>query len=627
MAGRVKRFFRDSIGQSGVVLAGVAASASALTTVDGLEYLAFPAAGAAAIGAGVQAVRGFRAGRKAHAVRLKDLLVDYPPKRASQIDQQRDVGIDPSPIADKYRNDGQWPPYIGRDADTALDDALASERFVVVHGPSKAGKSRAAFAAVRRMADDPYVAIVKRSGSVGDLVATDDSWLSDGPVVLWLDKVDGFLNGGFTGAVRDRIRNESDVTIVGTIEDQAWQRFREARDAYDAADVLASARAVQVQRANASELAEAARIYPDEQFQLGIGEHFVSAQLLREYYDAADNDRRAVLHAVVDWQRTGMPSSVRHRDLKRLCRLYLNGADPGRWLDEGITWANEAVKTGARLLEVEGSGRRRRYKTADHIVAYVARHAEPVPDEVWQTAIDAADGEESLGVGQRAADGKRWDDAIVALTRAERHFPEGSSEHGAAAARLGGVLWVRGRQDEAAVAFANGVESGSDHAHLRYGYMLLKQERFRESEEMSAPAVIRGNRTAAFNLLEAMARGGRLDHAEEVFRPAVDAGNAAAALMLGNVIHSRGDLDEAERLYQAAELGARKIDRDHAKRAQMLRALIAEQRDQHEEADELYRESWDEEQWKETLDRLELVGLGELDDLRTRTVARRTGLG
>ena len=42
------------------------------------------------------------------------------------------------------------PPYVRREVDELLDRALQQQRFVLVVGPSKAGKSRSAIEAVRR---------------------------------------------------------------------------------------------------------------------------------------------------------------------------------------------------------------------------------------------------------------------------------------------------------------------------------------------------------------------------------------------------------------------------------------------------------------------------------------------
>jgi hypothetical protein len=51
-----------------------------------------------------------------------------------------DIGVSPS----KYMADADRPPYVRRDLDLALDNALAAKPFVVIVGDSKAGKSRTA---------------------------------------------------------------------------------------------------------------------------------------------------------------------------------------------------------------------------------------------------------------------------------------------------------------------------------------------------------------------------------------------------------------------------------------------------------------------------------------------------
>lgn len=57
------------------------------------------------------------------------------------------IGVSPS----KYLERDPDPPYIRRDIDERLDDAIVKQRFLLLVGHSKAGKSRSAFEATRRL--------------------------------------------------------------------------------------------------------------------------------------------------------------------------------------------------------------------------------------------------------------------------------------------------------------------------------------------------------------------------------------------------------------------------------------------------------------------------------------------
>jgi len=73
------------------------------------------------------------------------------------------IGVSPS----KYLERDPDPPYVRRDIDERLDDALVEQRFLVVVGPSKAGKSRSAFEAMRRLV--PTSTLVVPFGSLRSL--------------------------------------------------------------------------------------------------------------------------------------------------------------------------------------------------------------------------------------------------------------------------------------------------------------------------------------------------------------------------------------------------------------------------------------------------------------------------
>src|SRR2546421_9150854 len=83
------------------------------------------------------------------------------------------LGIHESAIADTYRMGGGVPPYVQRDVDPWLDEALATSHFVLVTGSSKVGKSRTAFAAAARMEPEPLLLVPASPRALPELLAED----------------------------------------------------------------------------------------------------------------------------------------------------------------------------------------------------------------------------------------------------------------------------------------------------------------------------------------------------------------------------------------------------------------------------------------------------------------------
>jgi hypothetical protein len=85
------------------------------------------------------------------------------------------------------------PVYVPRDLDARLDAALARGGLVLLHGDSTAGKSRAAYEAMRRLPGDRFVLIPNERGS---LRALRDAGFTFQDTVVWLNNLEGFLGSG-----------------------------------------------------------------------------------------------------------------------------------------------------------------------------------------------------------------------------------------------------------------------------------------------------------------------------------------------------------------------------------------------------------------------------------------------
>jgi hypothetical protein len=103
-----------------------------------------------------------------------------------------------SPIAERYRRPGESrPPYVTRDHDGLVREALRTRRFILLHGASAAGKSRTAFeAAVRVM---PHAWLIVPSDQAGLATLLERGLPVDAEeteVLIWLDDLERFLVAG-----------------------------------------------------------------------------------------------------------------------------------------------------------------------------------------------------------------------------------------------------------------------------------------------------------------------------------------------------------------------------------------------------------------------------------------------
>jgi hypothetical protein len=78
--------------------------------------------------------------------------------------------VTPSEHVDRYRDNGQEPPYVPREMDGKLEDALKRKPFVLVVGPSKAVKSRTACEAVRKLAPSAPLVIPRTVSDLEKLI-------------------------------------------------------------------------------------------------------------------------------------------------------------------------------------------------------------------------------------------------------------------------------------------------------------------------------------------------------------------------------------------------------------------------------------------------------------------------
>jgi tetratricopeptide (TPR) repeat protein len=439
-------------------------------------------------------------------------LLDLGPARSGRLQRARDIspyhiGVSRSRYADHH------DPYVARTVDAQLDQALREHSLVLVVGASKAGKSRTAFEAVRRVLPDAALLVPKaENGVLRELFGpTSPVKVGRGPVVVWLDDLDRFLHAdGLDGALLNRLAEQQPrVVVVGTIVALRRQRLHGSAEelgvGWQARQVLA--RAVQVELPSDltdPERRHAEQAYPDESFEhAGIGERLAAVELLIDKYRADQGAARpvgwAVAQAAVDWRRVGMARPIPEPLLRELSQAYLREAkvnlDPTEQdFQQGLAWALEPAVSHVALLErIDDAGGSRGYQALDYLVAVCdgqdGSPPQPVRDATWPFVFG--------------------------------HVPAADVLH------VGFTAYTRGLRDVAQRAWQLVTQSG-DHAAGQ----------------------------AAYDLGILLEEQGDLEGAQTAFQLAVDSSHPAAAplaaVRLGQLLADSGDLDAAKARYEFA---------------------------------------------------------------------------
>ena len=196
-----------------------------------------------------------------------------------------------------HANDhGQHDSYVARRIDPELRAALQPQRFVLLVGPSKVGKTRTAFEAVAARWPQARLAVPTVKG-LGQLAVHPRLKNRSEPVVVWLNDIDRYLVGEnpLTLALLARLTDSSGpIIVIATLRKEARDRLRRATGELpnDARDLLGAA--IQFELASTAqdpqEQEAAQRAYPKEDLaRIGLAEHLVNAPaLLEAYRDAKD---------------------------------------------------------------------------------------------------------------------------------------------------------------------------------------------------------------------------------------------------------------------------------------------------------------------------------------------------
>ncbi|MGY2087938.1 tetratricopeptide repeat protein [Nocardia gipuzkoensis] len=503
--------------------------------------------------------------------------------------------------AGHYGTTDRYVPRIHNDVDARLGDALATDRLVVVVGPSKAGKTRSLFEAVHTHLPHARV-VVPAQGRLADIAACPEFVDLEEPAVVWLENLDRFLTG--SGALDPALLTKltaraARTVVVATLRSEARARLRTEGGelTHDTRVLLQEATEIRLAPTSNSpeEQARAAEAYPGlELGDYGLAEVLAGApELLQRYDDAQDIDPVlwTVIRVAIDWARIGQPGPIPETVLTELADTAAVTLLPHRDVpDSGIREAVEAARNpvpgvgrvSALLTQPLPDGTRA-YRPFDYLIAADdGQHhpVRPIPDDFWYTATTDTDPDTLFAVAYAAYLREKVSEAETLLRRSA------NAGHPGAMYNLGALLYEQDKTEEAETLWRAAANAGHPGAMYNLGALLDQRGKTEEAETLWRAAANAGDPGAMYNLGHLLNQQGKTEEAETLWRAAANAGHPGAMYSLGLLLDQRGKTEEAETLWRAA------ANAGHPDANYNLGLLLYEQ-DKTEEAETLWRAAAD----------------------------------
>lgn len=314
------------------------------------------------------------------------------------------------------------PPYVPRDIDKELREKLRSSGFTLLVGEACAGKTRAAFEAMRDVLPDHLLLVPSAEREVAAVV---EKARSSANCVLWLDNLPAFLREGritrndisgllagsshhrvvlATMRTRDEIRltggSAGDAQLLGAgqgVLDLARHRRIFLKRLFTRAEL---ARAKQI--AAADERITAALEHTD---RVGVAEYLAwGPELFTQWEDAWDPGIEprgaALIAAAVDCRLAGFTGPLPRRLLTALHGAYLSSALTPGDIDAAWEWALALQNGGSAPLQLITED------TCD-VFGYLVdehrrRHGEVAPERAARAALAEAGPADANGIAMAA---------------------------------------------------------------------------------------------------------------------------------------------------------------------------------------------------------------------------------
>ncbi|WP_405056067.1 sel1 repeat family protein [Kribbella sp. NBC_01505] len=445
--------------------------------------------------------------------------------------------------------------------DPQLRAALSECRFVLVHGPSAAGKSRSTAETARALyRDRPVLVPPVRKDSLTELLTAK---VVTAGTVVWLDDMDRHIGVGVDAGVVRSLLTVDRVIVVATIRAAAYEALKPKDELKPpGSDVIELAKEDHCALVAFTTWDEADREQAAQQYighpdvvdalsnGMGLGEYLVAGPELVERVETGDPPASgiAVVAAATDWYRAGMTRPAPVDLVRKLYPLYLPPDDASllERFQEALRWACTPV-SGARLLTnlTDGSG----LAVHDYYLDHVWKHSmKAVPSRAWDVIADEL-ADAPIDLTGLAVMLHESGDPL----KAERLFRV-AADAGISGAmyNLGIGLVERGELVEAERWFRVAADAGFPAAMYNLGILLAGRGELVETERWFRAAASAGFPDAMYSLGFVLDGRGESVEAERWFRAAADAGFTGAMFSVGLMLDGRGELDEAERWYRAA---------------------------------------------------------------------------
>lgn len=467
--------------------------------------------------------------------------------------EPHEVGATPT----RYSERG-LAPYVPRNVDAKVRSIVREGRFALVVGPSKSGKSRTAFEALRdersKLLGASFLQARLLTDALAELIGMDAREpLCDGELVIWLDDLDEYLRAGgnFDPAVWNRIRRRSPrALVVATMTQQRLDALlAEGGDtARFLRQVTQGARVYLRPELDPGDLAEARRLYPYEDFTAGrrIAARLTRGDELVGSLRRAEDEQPhgfAVTMAAINWRRIGLSGAVSRELLRRLYEIeltehfpHLEPSDEG--FEEGLAWALTMAVSHVSLLAKQ-PGADDTYRVLDYAEQVVRDEAWPLPEGLWEFAITTQGQDEVWQVGV-TADAEQCPDIA---RRAYQELLRRGDPSGALG--IGRQLAHAGEMDEARSWFQRAIQDGLSWVMVEFGVLLAQYDRD-ESVRWHLRALEAGFPEAAHNLgTLAQEIDHNSDDALYWYETATTAGVQISRIALATLLIESNRLDEA----------------------------------------------------------------------------------
>jgi TPR repeat protein/DNA polymerase III delta prime subunit len=450
-------------------------------------------------------------------------------------------------------------PYIERDLEPDVIEALRFDRRILIVGPSGVGKTCLALSCARRLAGDFQFYEPADGKSLHQRLA--DGATFDNALV-WLDDLERFVAGsGLSDQDLATLLSRSQTAVVvATIRTTEYDRLQPNGDikpvgwevpAWFGEALWLEAGWSEDELARLGSTGPGQEVLPQAR-RYGLANYLAGAPLIERQLKIGAEQRPvgyAVVQATADWQRTGIKQRLQLDVLRTLVNHYtlLRQATPAdEQIQAGLGWATQKL-THTLALVADRAG----FEVPDLVQDHFAGSG-PIPVAVWNSAIDAAATDELVAIGFNAYELKESQISISAWTKA--------ADAGDTRAMFNfGVLLQTADPpdlDGARHWFQKAAEAGDMYAMNNLADLLEKRELWDEAETWYRKAAEAGDRQAMHNLANLLYKRGKPDEAEALWHKAAEAHFTPAMFNLAVLLNQQGKSGEAETWYRkAAEAG------------------------------------------------------------------------